>query len=146
MVHAHPLFRLASSPLAQASVDTLVEFALSIWYAESFSAREVLEALQGDIMAQRRAVYLVDKFRRYPCLTKKRAAQLKSFVYGWSSLKLGVYSDPIVQLVVTHKLDKLAADWGLDEDVTLQAKNILKCQTRHYAASLGIVTGYSEFE
>jgi len=48
--------------------------------------------------------------------------------------------------VVTHKLDKLAADWGLDEDVTLQAKSILKCQTRHYAASLGIVTGYSEFE
>ncbi|NBF01787.1 hypothetical protein GV819_05735 [Pseudomonas sp. Fl5BN2] len=146
MVHAHPLFRLASSPLAQASVDTLVEFALSIWYAESFSAREVLEALQGDIMAQRRAVYLIDKFRRYPCVTKKRAAQLKSFVYDWSALKMGVHPEPLIQLVITHKLDKLAADWGLNEDVTLQAKNVLIYQTRHYTASLGIVTGYSEPE
>ncbi|MEN1910921.1 hypothetical protein P5Z57_28035, partial [Pseudomonas sp. CD3(2023)] len=49
-----------------------------------------------------------------------------------------------VELAARHMLDKKAFEWGLEEDITPQMKSVLQYQTRHYAASLGRVTGYSE--
>lgn len=138
--HSHPLYRLACCPFKHAEIETFVEFALLIWYSDNLRPEEVFRDLGGDETSKRRAIYLIDRFRRYPCLTDERAEALRLFVMGWDSLKRETKVQRKDNSI--KSLDKLALEWGLDEDVVLLAKHVLKYQTRHYAATVGMRTGY----
>lgn len=94
--------------------------------------------------ASLRRTTLVDLLRRFPCVTTDKAARLKGFVSNWSSLKPAERSPRETQLVSRYKLEKLAYEWGLEEDVSKQMQDVLAFQTRHYAATQGVETGYSE--
>lgn len=133
--------------LSQVASGSLVELAKQLWYGE----RDLVPVLQrklADKLRQPeqklRALYLVDLLRRFPCVPAEKAAHLKGFVSGWSNLKPAEHSPRAAQLVSRYQLDKLAYEWGLEEDVSKQMQDVLAFQTRHYAATQGVKTGYSE--
>lgn len=143
-IRHHPLYRLATVPFTSATVENLTEFALLIWYSDDLRAQDVMGELVGHDVAQRRALYLIDRFRRYPCLTSARAAKLKSFVSEWASLKVSLVSGATPNLKKGCVLDKVAREWGLDEDIVAKIKPVLFYQTRHYASSVAARSGYEE--
>ena len=133
--------------LSQVASDSLVELAKQLWYEE----RNLVPVLQREVAGKLRepeqklrALYLVDLLRRFPCVSTDKAARLKGFVSSWSSLKPAERSPRATQLVSRYQLDKLAYEWGLEEDVSKQMQDVLAFQTRHYAATQGVKTGYSE--
>ena len=133
--------------LSQVASGSLVELAKQLWYEE----RDLVPILQREVAAklhepeQRlRVLYLVDLLRRFPCVPAEKAARLKDFVSSWSSLKPAEHSPQATQLVSRYQLDKLAYEWGQEEDVSKQMQDVLAFQTRHYAATQGVTTGYSE--
>ena len=77
----HPLYRLASAPLCEASSELLAELDLIVWYADD--AVESLQHTLSKDMAEcaelmfRRVLYLVDRVRRFPCITDEKASELK---------------------------------------------------------------------
>ena len=133
--------------LRHASAEALAELAKQLWYGQgdlvSVLEDEVSRRLR-QVDQKQRALYLVDRLRRFPCVPRETAALLKAFVSSWSSLKPAARSPRASQLVATHRLDKLAFEWGLEEDVSPQMKEVLQYQTRHYAATQGVSTGYSD--
>lgn len=129
------------------SVDTLADFAKQIWYGEldlvPLFRRHLAQSNLAD--EQRRyLLYLVDRLSCFPCMLRSKAAQVRGMLKEWAGLKPIQPSPYAVELVAKFMLDKRAFDWGLDEDVSPQMKDILQYQTRHYAAALGKATGYSE--
>lgn len=144
---AHPLYRLASAPLCEASSELLAELALVVWYADSAvpGLQSVLDCMVvGPELMLRRAIYLIDRLRRFPCITNEKASQLKRVVDNFSALKATEYSGNIPSHSCFRGSEVLACAWGINEDVNRQMKFILHYQTRSYAASLGIKTGYTE--
>ncbi len=77
-------------------------------------------------------------------MLRSKAAQLREVLKEWDELKPAQPTPYAVGLAAQHMLDKKAFEWGLEEDITLQMKSVLQYQTRHYAASLGRLTGYSK--
>ncbi|NMX77829.1 hypothetical protein HBO23_33210 [Pseudomonas sp. WS 5532] len=136
---------LTRSELGRVTSGALGAFAQQLWYGDQdlvpVLESEVSGRLRGAAQKQR-ALYLVDRLRRFPCLTDAKAARLKEFVSSWSTLKPAVHSAQSTQMVTSHKLDKLAYEWGLEEDVVPQMKDVLEFQTRHFAATTGAQTGY----
>lgn len=133
--------------LSQVASVSLVELAKQIWYEE----RDLLPVLQRELTGKLcepeqklRALYLIDLLRRFPCVPAEKAARLKDFVNEWSNLKPAERSPRATQLVSRYQLDKLAYEWGLEEDVSKQMQAVLAFQTRHYAATQGVKAGYSE--
>lgn len=133
--------------LSQVASGSLVELAKQLWYAE----RDLVPVLQREVASKlrspeqkQRALYLVDLLRRFPCVPADKAARLKGFVTSWSNLKPAERSSRAAELVAQYQLDKLAYEWGLEEDVSKQMQDVLAYQTRHYAAAQGVKTGYSE--
>jgi hypothetical protein len=144
---AHPLYRLASTPLCEASSELLSELALIVWYADNAVAglQSVLDHMEGGSeLMLRRAIYLIDRLRRFPCITNEKAIQLKKLVAHFNTLKAADHLEETSRSLSIQKPEALAYGWGLDEDVTIQMKHVLQFQTRHYASSLGVKTGYSE--
>lgn len=130
--------------LRQASTDQLAQLAKQLWYGQE----DLLPVLNSTVAKSRvtqrkRALYLVDRLRRFPCVPSEKALKLKAFVSDWASVKPTNHSRKAGQLYASHQLDKLAFEWGLSEDVSPQMKDLLLLQTRHYAASLDVPTGYS---
>lgn len=133
--------------LSQVASGSLVELAKQLWYGE----RDLVPLLQRELTGKLhqpeqklRALYLVDLLRRFPCVPTEKAAHLKGFVSRWANLKPTEHSTRATQLVSRYQLDKLAYEWGLEEDVSKQMQDVLAFQTRHYAATQGVKTGYSE--
>ena len=144
----HPLYRLASAPLCEASSELLAELALIVWYVDD-AAVGLQSVLDNNLenctkLMCRRAIYLIDRLRRFPCITNKNAHLLKAFVSSCETLKPDSHSEKAKELLSVHKLEKLAFDWGLEEDIGLQMKSVLQFQTRHYAELLGTKNGYKE--
>lgn len=141
------LMHTASAGFHSTSAQTLAELAKQLWY----SPHDLVPDLQSEVSSklqevdqQRRALYLVDRLRRYPCLPDDKAAHLKEFVSCWAFLKPATPSKRASEMVASHRLDKLAFEWGLEEDLTAQMKEVLQYQTRHFAAKQGVRTGYNE--
>ncbi len=113
-----PLTRLASTPLAQAAPEALIEVALLVWYDPDPipSLKRALEGIQ-----QRRARFALDVLRRYPCTSPERSQALRDLV----RLKVSFRGGP---------LSALLSAWGLDEADRLNTAPVLPYQTRHYAA------------
>ncbi|WP_369302388.1 hypothetical protein [Pseudomonas sp. N2-5-1-1] len=131
----------------QVSEKTLADFAKQVWYGELDLAPLLRESLVQTGVAdesRRRLLYVVDRLTCYPCMLRSKAAELRAFLKEWAGLKPVQPTSYAVGLASRHMLDKKAFEWGLEEDITPQMKLVLKYQTRHYAASLGKLTGYSE--
>ena len=118
--------------LSQVASDALVELAKQLWYEE----RDLVPVLQREVASKLRepeqklrALYLVDLLRRFPCVSTDKAARLKGFVSSWSNLKPAERSPRATQLVSRYQLDKLAYEWGLEEDVSKQMQDVLAFQT-----------------
>lgn len=129
----HPLAHLVSVPLSQAAPELLVELALLLWYSPNPLPvlQDVLDDLQG--VELRRALYAIDRLRRYECMGDQRYRELADLVKAprWEPLKVSFVRLP------PHwpgRPDWLAQGWGLAESLDSQA--ILPYQTRHYAASM----------
>ena len=116
-----PLITLVSAPLAQAAPEALIEVALLVWYdADPLpSLKRALEVLEG--IQQRRARFVLDVIRRYPCTERERKQALRDLI----DLKVNFRGGPLTDLL--HA-------WGLDENDIPNTKAILPYQTRHYAA------------
>lgn len=131
----------------QISEKTLADFAKQVWYGELDLAplfrKRLVQAGVAD-ESRRRLLYVVDRLTCYPCMLRSKAAQLREVLTEWANLKPAQPTSYAVGLASRHMLDKKAFEWGLEEDITSQMKFVLKYQTRHYAASLGRLTGYSE--
>ncbi|MCP1652256.1 hypothetical protein [Pseudomonas nitroreducens] len=138
---------LTREGLRHASTEALVELAKQLWYGQV----DLVPVLEDEVSRRlrrvdqkQRALYLVDRLRRFPCVPPDKAEVLKSFVSTWSSLKPAAQSPRATELLAAYRLDSLAYEWGLEEDVSPQMKEVLQYQTRHYAATLGVRTGYSD--
>lgn len=142
------LEQVSRQGLSSVRSELLAELAKEVWYGERdlvpLLQREVTDKLHQRVEKQR-ALYLVDMLRRFPCVPEEKAAQLNSFVSSWSELKPKDHSAHATEMVAKYRLDKLAYEWGLEEDVSHHMQSMLKFQTRHYAATLeGVKSGYAE--
>ncbi|HBP0428810.1 TPA: hypothetical protein L5Q11_005024 [Pseudomonas aeruginosa] len=133
--------------LRHASAEALAELAKQLWYSQV----DLVPVLEDKVSKRlrrvdqkQRALYLVDRLRRFPCVPPDKAEVLKSFVSTWSSLKPAAHSPRATELLAAYRLDTLAYEWGLEEDVSPQMKEVLQYQTRHYAATQGVRTGYND--
>ena len=77
--------------LRHASTEALAELAKQLWYGQS----DLVPVLEEEVSThlrqvdqKQRALYLVDRLRRFPCVPRDKATVLKAFVSSWSSLKL----------------------------------------------------------
>ncbi|EMH6929970.1 TPA: hypothetical protein ACKP9X_005247 [Pseudomonas aeruginosa] len=131
----------------QVPEDALADFAKQVWYGELDLVALLGEHLVRSGMAdeqRRRLLYVVDRLTCYPCMLRSKAGQLREVLKEWAELKPTQPTTNAIELAARHMLDKKAFEWGLEEDITPQMKSVLQYQTRHYAASLGRKTGYSE--
>ncbi|ENJ6586366.1 hypothetical protein AB1111_006654 [Pseudomonas aeruginosa] len=119
---SHPLASLASAPLAQAAPDSLIEVALLVWYDLDPlpSLKRALEALEG--IQQRRARFVLDVLRRYPCTPPERSRELRDLI----DLKVSFRNGPLPALLQA---------WGLDDADRLDTKLLLPYQRRHYRSA-----------
>lgn len=127
--------------------DTLADVAKQIWYGELNLAALLKELLAQPDMAdeqRRRLLYVIDRLICYPCILRSKAIQLRTVLKEWAALKPTQPTANAIELAGRHMLDKKALEWGLEEDITPQMKSVLQYQTRHYAASVARMTGYSE--
>ncbi|OPE30068.1 hypothetical protein APB26_33505 [Pseudomonas aeruginosa] len=115
------LTRLVRAPLSQAAPETLTKVAVFVWYDTDPlpSLKRILATLEG--IQERRARFILDLRRRYPCTEPERHRELRELV----GLKVSFRGGPHTGLL--HA-------WGLDEDDWPNTKAILPYQTRHYAA------------
>lgn len=119
-------WRVVSKRFSQASIDELKVVALAVWYQDDYSPD--FSGLQGTEALK--AGYLVDRLRRYRCVPKARKQRLKQLV---SPLRSQVPSTSTRDLSSTpHRVESLAKEWGLEEDVSSLMPGLLEYQTRHY--------------
>ena len=129
---------VAKPPFSQLNPASLAELAKHLWYAEVDLMPQLQQCVASntlDAEQKRRALYLVDSLRRFSCVSDEKAMQLKHFLAVWGDLKPKQQSPQAADLVVQFKLDKLASEWGLNEDVTAIMMAVLPFQTRHYASA-----------
>lgn len=123
-------------PSAVSSV-RLSRLAWLVWHERRDRLPEVQEALSSlTDLRKKRALYLLDSLRRYPVVPDDRAAKLKTFLLSYSQLKPKEPSAQARKLLQSYKLDKVAADWGLEDDARKKFQALLPFQTRHFVASL----------
>lgn len=131
----------------QVANEALADFAKQVWYGELDLVVLVRNHLVRSAVAdeqRRRLLYVIDRLICYPCILRSKAVLLREVLKEWAELKPAQPTPYAVELAARHMLDKKAFEWGLEEDITPQMKLVLQYQTRHYAASLGRLTGYSE--
>lgn len=121
--------------------------AKTLWYSEE-NLVDVLEftmenRLQNESQ-QRRLLYMVERFRRFGCVTPEKKKSLKGFVDKWAHLQPHDHDPQAKKMVEAHRLDELALNWGLTDDLSSKLQDVLHFQTRHYADSLKSRHGYSE--
>ena len=115
----------------------LSKLAWLVWHERRDRLPEVQEALSSlSDLRKKRALYLLDSLRRYPVVPDDRAAKMKTFLLSYSQLKPKEPSDQARKLLQSYKLDRVAADWGLEDDARKKFQMLLPFQTRHFAASL----------
>jgi len=116
-------------------------FAEAAWYKTASLSASAAEFLADELRERNqktKLLYLLDRMRRFSCMTVENSALLGSFVTGWSHLK------PDAAESQTRRMDKLAVAWGLDEDAMHLIGNALDLQTRHYARAIGAESGHAK--
>lgn len=121
----HSFNKLVASDLRSASAEDLAELALSVWHEKFVPDVSQLKGAQA-----LKAGYLLDRLMRYDVVKQE---QKKNLVHTVSLLR----TTNTLQLPVDRKSDKLAAKWGIDEDVRSQLQKLMPYQTRHYRHKSG---------
>lgn len=141
------LTNVVANEFARANSKDFEVVAKSLWYSEDDLVGAMnfamLNKLQNDDQ-KRRLLYMVERLRRFGCVTHENKKAMKGFVEKWSELKPSELDNHYKSLVDNHRLDELAFSWGLHEDLSLRLQDVLHFQTRHYADSQKNRHGYSE--
>lgn len=140
---------VSKTRLDHVEVEAFTHFAKAVWYDTDHVKSHLERRLNQEslpLIRKRRLLYLVDRLRRFPCLTNQAAMALKSFIDCWSGL--GNATTPSHRKVVAAQKnsDKLAAMWGLSEDASSLLSHVLEFQTRHYVDEHHLPSGYSEMQ
>lgn len=142
---SHLVIKMTKYPLDNVDVVDFSRFAKAVWYETEDAVLKLEHRLKTPNLPpvrKRRLLYLVDRLRRFPCLTKEHASELKSFVYRWESLANSVNSKVANRAAKKNRYDKLAVNWGLEEDVSCLMSKVLEFQTRHYVDEHFLPSGY----
>ena len=108
------------------SVEDLKPIALGFWHENYLPALKNLNSEE-----QRKAGYLIDRFRGYNCISKHQKQKL-------ASLSKQIKDDLSQTTQIAGKVDNLeplARRWMLEEDISHLISPLLKYQTRHYSHS-----------
>lgn len=93
---------------------------------------------------KRRLLYMIERFRRFGCVTQEKKKALRDFVREWSHLQPDHVDARSMSLVEDHRLEELACSWGLCEALSARLQDVLRFQTRHYADTMRSRNGYSD--
>lgn len=141
------LLELVSTPFREQGSQKLVDVAVAVWYGDivllqGFS--KVAKDPNVDDLSKKKALYILDTLRRYPCVSAARKKAAKQIISENTVLK-GRSGDPFAEVRVKEfLLDRLAFEWGLSEDVSALMQDVLPYQTRHYAATQNTITGFNK--
>ncbi len=135
---------VACRPFSRADPSVVAELAKALWH-DLNAPEQANNVLQSGIqrpLHKRRALYLIDLFRRFSCVTDAQYQNLTQIVNdGRSALSDAELVPPhgkgtraVAKLSVTG--DQVALAWGLREDLNARLGDVLQYQTRHYTASL----------
>ncbi|MBI6882367.1 hypothetical protein [Pseudomonas putida] len=146
---AAQISRVVASSFSNASEQDFKEVVKTIWYSEENLVETlsfvISHRLEGDDQ-KRRLLYMVERFRRFGCVTQNKKKALRDFVQEWSHLQPDHVDARSMRLVEDHRLEEMACSWGLNEDLSARLQEVLRFQTRHYADTVGSRNGYSEAE
>jgi hypothetical protein len=128
------LVRVTDRKPSDVSAVQLSKLAWLVWHER----RDRLPELQAAVstltdLRKKRALYLLDSLRRYPVVPDQRAASLKNLLLSYAQLKPQAPSEHAKKLLSSYKLDKVAADWGLEDDARKKFQALLPYQTRHFS-------------
>lgn len=145
----HVVVAATKGSLERLTKDAASQFAYAFWYENDAMCESVEKRLNTPGLApvrKRRLMYLVDRLRRFPCLTPEQASKMKDFVSRWSNLSQDVRPQVSRRAATANPYDKLAATWGLEEDVSHVMNMVLELQTRHFVEEHHLPSGYSKLE
>ncbi|WP_425929302.1 hypothetical protein [Pseudomonas sp. NyZ201] len=145
----HLVVAATKGSLERLPKDAASQFAYAFWYENDAMCESVEKRLNTPGLPQvrkRRLMYLVDRLRRFPCLTPEQASRMKDFVSRWSKLSQDVSRKVSKRAAATNPYDKLAATWGLEEKVSHVMNMVLELQTRHFVDEHNLPSGYSKLE
>ena len=115
-------FKVTKKGLALASTEEVVRLALSLWH-ERF-----LPSFSGmDLEEKRTAGYMVDFLSRFECVDQEQKLRLRELA--------DAAKQELPRRTSQSRVDSLARDWGLDNDLRPFTKALLPYQTRHYRRS-----------
>ncbi|WP_322002300.1 hypothetical protein [Marinobacter alexandrii] len=117
------LLNVARKGLKNSSADEVVTAAVEVWH------KRYLPNLSGlSVDEQRVAGYLVDRLSRFNCLSLEQ----KKLLQG-----VAAKAKQNVPKRVSHsRVDALAKNWGLEEDLKPFMPALMPYQTRHYKRDL----------
>lgn len=115
---------LISNPFDSAQFSDVEVVVRSIW-----GGRLNVSGLLDDLGDQelRRAGYLIDKLSRFNCVQGEYLEGLKKAL-GMLSSMLGVCAEDLRR---SRGVESMAVKWGLEEDLKLEIRALLRFQGRH---------------
>ncbi|MCL8307621.1 hypothetical protein [Pseudomonas putida] len=141
------LLELVSDPFRDQDSQKLIETAVVVWYGDIALLQGFSEIARNpsiDDASKKKALYILDTLRRYPCVSAERKQVAKEIILKNIVLKSRSGDSLAEERVKTFMLDRLAFEWGLSEDVSALMKDVLPYQTRHYAATQNAITGFND--
>lgn len=134
------IVRVTKQSLADARPDDFACLALGVWYEPELTMASVVRRLRVQGVPQcrkRRLLYLLDRLRRYPCLTDDAAKAWKALVAEWRARFpiQSIRSNIIVK-------DHLSRSWSVYEDASKLFEHVLQYQTRHFVAEHKFRNGF----
>lgn len=141
------LVRLVSSPFKEQDSQNLILVAVGFWYGDIALLQMFSEMAQDtsfDRNAKKRSLYVLDTLRRYPCASTERKNAAKNIISIHLRFREPPCEPSVAEMVKDFRLDKLAFEWGLTEDISTLMQDVLHYQTRHYASAQNTVTGFNE--
>lgn len=131
------LVRVTDRKPSDVPTTQLSKLAWLVWHEPKDRLPEVKEAVAKlTDRRKKRALYLLDSLRRFPVVSDSRAASLKVLLQSYEQLRAQAPSEQAQKLLAAYKLDKVAADWGLEVDARKKFQALLPFQTRHFASDL----------
>lgn len=98
--------------------------ALAIWHSG------FIPIVNDSISSIPVAGYVIDKLRRFSCVPQEAKCELTALT---RILKSSLESDAEQKNLATNKrLDPLAIEWGLESDLKIEVRRLLKYQSRSY--------------
>lgn len=145
----HVVLVATKTSLDRLEKDVASTFAYAYWYANDVMRKSVERRLKAPGVApvrKRRLLYLVDRLRRFPCMAPEQASAMKTLVSDWSDLSRSASRKAVTRAAKVNRYDKLAAAWGLEENVSRVMSMVLELQTRHFVDEHHLPSGYAKLD